>query len=221
MAERIHRCKTAYVMQGVSRKTAVAMKGSFRSCVSLFLLLVAAFVDATIVEDGLPVSNLSQYTFRYLSEDGNDTESCLSSQTYPPGQDNSTMSEYCGSLIYALSGSYNYSSRDVEYLVVIILPGRYSMGTRGIEIIRYKNIYLTKMPGATGEVIIRCDTFLDDKFNNLYVITGVNISLTNIVFTDCGSSGSPVRLQETLNAVVSNCTFRYVIICSLWQLNSR
>ena len=163
--------------------------------------------ESTVIQDGIPVNNLSEYTVRYLSEDGNDMESCLSDQGYSP-LNNSRTVEYCGSLIYALTGGYKNESSNAANLVVVIQPGQYDIGDQGITILRYENIFLTKMPGIVGEVIFKCSQFLEDSFNNIYVVHGVNISLNSIVFTECGSFSSPLRLQHTLNVTISNCTFR-------------
>lgn len=198
------------------------MKRRFKAFITGFLVLnvlqcLAELGEATVIQDGLPVNDLSQYTIRYLSEtEGSDTDSCLSNQIYPPDsrQDNTT-TVYCGSLIYALTGGYMNKSSNISYLVVIILPGNYSIGEGGIEIDFVDNIFLTKMPGASGEVIIKCSRFLEDSFNNLFLQIGRNISMNGIVFSECGSYGSPVRIQHTLNATISNCTFRYVIISHL------
>ena len=163
---------------------------------------------ATVIHDGLPVDELENYTVRYLSaERGNDTTSCLSSQAYPPGSlENGT--DYCGSFVYALTGGYERVSRDVSNLVVIILPGTYQLGKDGITLVGYSNVFLTKMTDTPGEAVIKCYEPVEDRFNNLYVVAATNFSLNGIVFTECGSYSSPVRLQRTINSTVSNCTFR-------------
>lgn len=159
-------------------------------------------VGSEIIPEAFPVRDMSQYTIRYLSESGSDTASCLSNQTYPMNPDSNT-TQYCGSLIYALTGGRN--------LIVFILPGSYSMGERGIAIYNYQNIIMSKMPDTSEEVIVRCDRYLEDKFNNLFVMNATNFALNGIIFTGCGSYSTPIRLEESLNAVVSNCTFRLVM----------
>ena len=178
-----------------------------RTLVILATLLLSVG-ESIVIQDGIPANNLSDYTVRYLSEDGNDTESCLSDQGYSRSPLNSATIEYCGSLIYALTGDYKNESSNITNLVVIIRPGQYTIGDRGIKIDRYENIFLTKMPGTVGEVVFKCFKYLEEDFNNLYVVRGVNISLNGIVFTECGSYDSPVRLQHTLNFTISNCIFR-------------
>jgi hypothetical protein len=159
-----------------------------------------------IIPEVFPVRNMSQYKIRYLSESGSDTASCLSNQTYPVGPQLSNTTQRCGSLIYALSGGTNYRSSNV---IVFVLPGSYSMGERGIVIYNYQNIVLSKLPDTSGEVIIRCDRYLEDKFNNFYIVRAVNFALDGLVFTGCGSYSTPIRLEDSLNAVISNCTFRF------------
>lgn len=163
-----------------------------------------------IIPEAFPVRDTSQYTIRYLSESGNDTASCLSNQVYPQ-LDNTT--QHCGSLVYALSGASGFRSYNVSNLIVLILPGSYSMGERGIEIFNYQNIVLSKLPDTySGEVIIRCDRHLEDDFNNFYVVNAVNFALNGLVFTGCGSYSTPIRLNNVLNAVISNSTFRFVAL---------
>lgn len=164
-----------------------------------------------IIPEVFPIRNTSQYTIRYLSEGGNDTASCLSNQTYPVDPQ---LGQYCGSLVYALSGGTNFQSH-VRNLIVLILPGSYSMGERGIVIFNYQNIVLSKLPGNSGEVVIRCDRYLEDNFNNFYVANAVNFALNGLVFTGCGSYSTPVRLEDSHNAVISNCTFRFVTLALL------
>ena len=176
------------------------------SILVILATLLLSVGESTVIQDGIPVNDLSEYTVRYLSEDGNDTKSCLSDQGYSTL--NSSTVEYCGSLIYTLTGDYKNSSSNVINLVVVIRPGQYTIGDHGIKIDRYENIFLTKMPGTVGEVVFKCFQYLEEGFNNLYVVRGVNISLNGIVFTECGSFDSPVRLQHTLNVTISNCTFR-------------
>lgn len=178
------------------------------STLVILATLLLSVGESTVIQDGIPTNNLSDYTIRYLSKDGNDTESCLSDQGYYTSPLNSATVEYCRSLIYALTGDYRNESSSITNLVVIIRPGQYNIGEQGIKIDRYKNIFLTKMPGTVGEVVFKCFKYLEEDFNNLYVVRSVNISMNGIVFTECGSYDSPVRLQHTLNVTISNCTFR-------------
>ena len=142
--------------------------------------LASSVRGVEIIPEGFPVEDLSQYTVRYLSEEGNDTDSCLSNQAYPP-LDNTT--KYCGSLIYTLTRGYQYETKDVTDLIILILPGSYLIGDEGIKIVRYHNIFLSKMPDTFGEVVLKCKKFLEDGFNNLHVVFAVNFSLYGIVFT--------------------------------------
>lgn len=176
-------------------------------------LILAALVwwtkGAIFIPDSFATKDLSAYTIRYLSEDGNDTEACLSSPIHTEGHQASANGTvyYCRSLIYTLTG---FQSRNVSNLIVLILPGSYSMEERGVEIYNYQNTILSKMPDTSGEVIIRCDRYLEDNFNNFYVVNAINFALNDVVFTGCGSYSTSVRLQSTINAVISNCTFRLV-----------
>ena len=163
--------------------------------------------ETDIIPDSFPVTNLAEYRLRYLSEQGNDTNSCLTGQVYPPSRSNATTQD-CGSLLYALTGGRDFHSDNESNIIVLLLPGSYTMGDDGIEINNYRNIILRKMPGTSGEVIVKCNAFLDEGFNNLFVTNTTNLVLDGIVFTECGPHRSPVRLQNVFNLTVSDCTFR-------------
>lgn len=181
-------------------------------------LILAALVWRTkgtvFIPDSFATKDLSAYTIRYLSEDGNDTEACLSSTMIHAEEGyqasaNSTVVHYCRTLTYALTGGHYYrSTMNMSNLIVLIHPGAYPMGKRGIEIFHYQNIILSKMPNTLREVVVRCDEFIEEGFNNLFIKYGSNIVLNEIVFTECGPHASPVRLQNTLNATISTCIFR-------------
>ena len=170
------------------------------------------FGESLVIPTSFPVRDPLLYTIRYLSEGGNDTENCLSSQPYLPAAAGvgDSPPQYCSSLLYALTGGLNFRSYNQSNVMVLILPGRYFMGERGIEIFYYRNIVLSKLPDAEGEVVISCDRYLEDNFNDFFVVEAVNVFLNELVFTGCGSYSTSVRLQDTSNAVVSNCTFRWV-----------
>lgn len=184
----------------------------------LALLALAVQVwSSEIIPETFPIRDQSRYTIRYLSENGNDTESCLSGHIYPP--DANTV-PYCKTLVYALSGGHHFMSSNKSNIIVLILPGTYPMGDRGIEICRYQNIILSRMPATSGEVVVKCSGYLEDDYNNLFVEESVNFALDGIVFTECGSFSTPVRLERSSNAVISNCTFRYYNIIGKQILNS-
>ena len=172
-------------------------------------LLFQLLGGSAIIPDNFPIRNISLYTVRYLSENGSDTENCLSNQPYPPDAPVGS-SQHCRSLLYALTGGLNFKSYDKSNLVVLLLPGSYSLGEYGIGIYNYSNIILSKLPDTHGEAVVSCDRHLEDDYNNLFVAEAVNFALNGLVFTGCGSYSTPVRLQNSANAVISNCTFRCV-----------
>ena len=204
----------AHATRGVAA-FATPIKGQDVRKMSPFCLIRALILPALVwwtkgavfIPDSFSTKDLSAYTFRYLSEGGNDTESCLTSPIY--AEDLQDTVHYCRTLIYALTGEHYFRSNlSMRNLIVLLLPGTYPMGRRGIEIFNYQNIVLSKMPNAMGEVVIRCDKFIKEGFNNLFIKYASNIVLNEIIFTECGPRASPVRLQNTLNATISSCTFR-------------
>lgn len=178
------------------------------TCLLVLFTFMPRIRGATdIIPERFPTRDLADYTVRYLSECGNDTESCLSGQLYPPSPQDGD-SQHCRSLIFALTGGGSFQSRDKSNVIVLILPGSYPMGERGIEIFDYRNIILSKMPGTVGEVVVKCSRMHEDNYNNFFIVRALNFALTGIVFTECGSYSTPVRLEESSNAVITNCTFR-------------
>lgn len=179
--------------------------------VSFSFVILAAMVWWTggrvFIPDSFTTKDLSAYTVRYLSIDGKDTEACLSSPVYT--QVNASIAnntvQYCGSLIYSVTGGNSSQSTN---LIVFVLPGIYQIGVNGTNIIGYHNIILSKMPDTSGEVVFRCNEFLEMGFNNLFIKHTSNIVLNEIVFTDCGPYTSPVDIRNTNNITVSKCTFR-------------
>lgn len=171
-------------------------------------LILAAMVwwtkGAVFIPDNFTTKDLSAYTIRYLSEDGNDTEACLSQDHQANSTANSAV-QYCGSLVYSLTGGKNSQSSN---LIVLVVPGIYPMGKNGTKIIDHQNIILSKMPDTSGEVVFKCNEYLEEGFNNLFIRNTNNIVLNEIVFTECGPLTSPVNIQNTNNIIVSKCTFR-------------
>ena len=174
----------------------------------LFLLVLGFSRASDVIPDKFPLRDLSRYTVRYLSESGNDTQSCLSSQLYLLDPLAASTTLHCGSLIYALTGGQHFRSDDKSNVIVLILPGIYTMGDRGIEIYDFQNIILSKVPDPYGEVVIKCTRMLEDNYNNFFVVRALNFALTGIVFTKCGTYSTPVRLQDSSNAIIKDCTFR-------------
>ena len=191
------------------------VSSSFALLMALTVLLSWTIgVEAELIPNSFMVKDISEYKIRYLSEKGNDTDSCLFGQVYPPSRRPDTAVntiQHCGSLLYALTG--NHRGRDsyiINNTIVLILPGSYLIGSEGVKIINSQNVIIRKVPDIPGEVILRCNEFIEeDDFNNLYMRDVTNLALIGIIFSDCGPRTSPVALQHPINAVVSDCTFRY------------
>ena len=168
----------------------------------------AALIPAMIPES-FTTKDLSAFTIRYLSMDGRDTDACLSSDQNL--QVNTTIInntiQSCGSLSYALTGGNSTPLENLN-LMVLALPGVYLLGNRGVNILHYQDIILSKMPDTSGEVIFKCNEFLEAQYNNLYFFHTTNVTLNEIVFTACGSFISPVNIQQAANVNISKCVFR-------------
>lgn len=183
-------------------------------------IILAAVVwrtaGAVNIPDNLTTEDLSTYTIRYLSTDGRDTEACLSSaQDIQVNSSTSIPSDtiqYCGSLLYALTGGntslFENDGNNARRIMVLVTPGVHLIGEGGIILSHYQSIILSKTPDASGEVVFKCNGFLEAGYNNLYFFYTRNVILNEIVFTECGSFISPVNIQLAANVTVSKCVFR-------------
>ena len=141
------------------------------------------------------------YVVRYLSSTGVDNSSCLLHQAFAL---NATA---CRSLPYALAGG-NTEEATVVNLSVMVFPGVYGLGEFGIELESSENVTIKKVQGEIEEVVFRCDRFLDDAYNNLYIFRSRNIELSGITFALCGRFSPSVRFQYSEKIWINNCTFR-------------
>lgn len=178
-------------------------------------IILAAMVwwtgGAVFIPDSFTTKDLAAYTIRYLSMDGKDTEVCLSNpaNVHDLYQVNASTVQYCRSLLYALTGgNSSLPGNDSISLIILVLPGTYLLGERGVTILDYGDVILSKMPNTSGEVVFTCNEFNKVEFNNLYFNYTRNVVLNELVFTECGPHISPVNIQEAVNVTVSYCVFR-------------
>ena len=150
--------------------------------------------------------NVSQYTVRYLSESGRDTGSCLANQDYPAAL--TSKLEYCRTLQFALTGSYNFSSENISRLIVLVRSGSYSFGATGIRIYHSNHIILSKLPGEEGEVLLSCNESTATSYNNLYYYNSSYLSVNDVVLSRCGEYSTALAAISVWRLVVSNTTFR-------------
>ena len=168
---------------------------------------LAAFCGADVIPDNFVYRDISQYTVRYVSESGSDSGSCLANQTYPATANANI--DYCRTVQFALTGSYNFSSENISRVIVLALPGRYLLGESGIKIYHSDHVILSRLPGETREVILSCSKFKEFSFNNLYFYNSSYIAVNGIVLTQCGQQSTALSVLSVKTIVVSNTTFRY------------
>ena len=175
-----------------------------RSAVFLFASL-AALTSAGFIPDSFLYRNVSQYTVRYLSETGQDSSSCLDDQGYPTPANSI---EYCRTLTFALTGSYDFSSENLTRILILALPGSYAFGATGIRVYRSNHIVLSRLPGEEGEVVLSCSSFDEFSYNNMYYYESSYIALNDVVFTGCGRQSTALATLSVRNLVLSNTIFR-------------
>ena len=156
-----------------------------------------------------PGSTIADYTLRYLSTNGNDNEECLQSQSFPPVSDHGeNRSSTCGTLRYAITGSHNVSSFNVSNVVLLIWPGQYGYGKLGVSMTNFINIVVRKVPGSEGEVVLQCDEYLNNVYNNLYFFESSYVLLKELVFTKCGPLSPGMATYRTQNIRIEKCIYR-------------
>ena len=181
----------------------------------LFLLLLPIVMMLHVSSQPESISDLdtdrdsvhADYTIRYLSLDGSDTEDCLKNQTYPPPSSGNRY-EACGSLRYAVTGSQAFRSFNVSNVMVLIWPGEYGYGNVTMYMTNFTNIVVSKMPGSKGEVVLHCDDHLSSDYNNIYFTYSSYILLKELVFTGCGSLSPGMAATRVDHICIEGCIFR-------------
>ena len=156
-----------------------------------------------------PGSTITDYTLRYLSTNGNDTEECLQSQSFPPvsghGENRSLA---CGTLRYAITGSHSFRSFDVSNIVLLIWPGQYEYGNVTVYMTNFTNIVVRKVPGSKEEVVLQCENYLSDAYNNFYFVYSSYVLLKELVFTKCGPLSPGMAMKGTRHVRIEKCIYR-------------
>ena len=163
-------------------------------------LIPSAFID----------QNIMNYKIRYVSEDGNDTDSCLGNQL-PSGADSSDPISYCRTLRYALFGNHEYRGENISNLMVLMQPGNYPYGNVSIYLEDFTNLVISKAPGTVGEVVLYCQEYLVHHYNNLYFTYSSYVAINEVVFERCGPLSPGMGVFEVTMFYVTNCIARYTI----------
>ena len=175
-----------------------------RLCV--LLASIVAFSEAKIIPESFIYRDPSLYTIRYLSETGSDTDSCLENQDYPATA-NSTI-EYCRTFLFALTGSYSFSTENINRLIVLVRSGSYTFGPTGTRIYHSNHVIVSRLPGEEEEVVLSCSSLDELNYNNLYYYNSSYIALNDVVLTQCGQQSTPLATLSVRNLVVAKTTFR-------------
>ncbi len=173
----------------------------------LFVLLLPLVSSHLLIPPHFTSQNISDYTVRYLSMDGEDAEACQTSQPFPYDVDRG---KPCRTLRYAITGGHAYMTDDVTNVIVLVLPGKYSYGDVSIWLNYAENVAVQRIPGAgwEGEAILNCTEFLLSSYNNFYFVYSNQLLLDGLVFTECGPHSHALSFHVVSSMVINNCTFR-------------
>lgn len=193
------------------------------------LLAILAAASAEESPDFFPETftdvNISQYTVRYVSSNGEDSDECLQSQPHPSlasccqQPDTAVAASHCRTIAYGLLGrcsDQNYTMctpQVTSNLIVLFYPGEYVyQPDYTIILANYTNLIIRKIPlcGANREyeVVFSCLNFTEMQYNNLYFIDVVNLGIDGIVFSKCGPYSPGAAMRGAHNATITNCEFR-------------
>jgi len=160
------------------------MEQHFRSVTLAFSL---SFFLATLM-------TAESSTLRYLHHtSGNNTAECLSVNPHP--------SQACRTLGYALAGN-------ISDLMLLIWPGTYVYTEQHIDIRHQQNLVIQKVPGSEGKVIFQCRAYDEQSYNNLALFTVQNVTISGIIFEQCGPMSPGIFVNDSKEILVSKCTFR-------------
>lgn len=186
----------------------------------------AATESGFILPESFPDQDISQYTVRYVSPNGQDTEECLQSQPYPPPSEGcqppSTESGVtpCRSIGYSLlerCDGVNYfvtncTAQVTRNLITFFYPGTYGYyDNLSVVLFDYNNVMIRKVPSchtSQDEVEFSCNVFTEKLYNNLYFSNVTNLAMDGIVFSRCGPYSPGAAMINTTNATITNCEFR-------------
>lgn len=209
------------------------MNWCFRFAALLLLLLsptlhghwrTAATSGSVLFPENFPDKNISHYTVRYVSPNGQDSEECLLNQPYPPPSgceppDSSSTATHCESIGYSLlerCAGLNYTDCTAQVtsnLIILFYPGSYGYYDKlSVVLQNYTNLMIRRIPSCettpNDEVIFSCNNYTKDFYNNLYFISAVNLAMDGIVFSRCGPYSPGAGMINTTNATITNCEFR-------------
>ena len=179
--------------------------------------------------ESFPDTNISQYTVRYVSTYGQDTEECLQNQPYPPPPsfsgdcqqppDPESAISHCRTIGYSVLENctgMNYTNCTAgvtSNLIVMFYPGAYFYYDDlsvdlSVIVQNYTNLMIRKVPSCLDEVVFSCTRFTNSVYNNLYFIAVINLAIDGIVFSRCGPYSPGAAMNITINATFTNCEFR-------------
>ena len=138
------------------------------------------------------LSMATSFTVRYLNEiNGNDTSDCLSVSP----------TQACKTLRYALG-------ENISNLNLLIWPGSYDYGDE-VRVSNAANLLIEKMPNASDrEVIFQCSSHNESVYNNLAFFNAKNVTISGIVFAECGPKSAAMFMKNCTGLQISECTFR-------------
>lgn len=138
------------------------------------------------------LSMATSFTVRYLNEiNGNDTSDCLSVSP----------TQACKTLRYALG-------ENSSNLNLLIWPGSYDYGAE-LRVSNATNLLIEKMPNASDrEVIFQCSSHNESVYNTLAFFNAKNVTISGIVFAECGPKSAAMFMKNCTGLQISECTFR-------------
>jgi hypothetical protein len=98
-------------------------------------------------------------------------------------------------------------------LIVLFYPETYGYhDDLSVILINYTNLVIRKVPvcedSPSAEVVFSCTRFTDNLYNNLYIISVVNLAVNGVVFSRCGPYSPGAAMIDATNVTFTDCEFR-------------
>lgn len=205
------------------------MLGAITTALLCLARISLAADGSGFLPDGFSNVDFSQYTVRYVSSEGEDTEACLQSQPYAEAssqedclpQGSLPAARPCRSIGYALLGHCNLipiEYRDTDCvpevrtnLMILVHPGIYDYGESfSVIAINYTNLIIRRLHICSSDNVVTfvCTKFTEVFYNNLYIVSSTNLLIDGITFARCGPKSPGAAMLDVDNATITNCEFR-------------
>ncbi len=166
--------------------------------------------------------NISNYTVRYVSPQGADSEECLVSQPYnisggcDPRAAGGQVITYCKTVGYGMVGEclgsrYIDCQPDVHQNLIVMVATGDVVATDNrttLQAYNFVNFMLARVPECEKELTVSCIRFSEDNYTDIYMQDSWNVAVDRLSFAFCGPLSNGIAFRNVYNNVITNSIFR-------------